>query len=149
MTIKEWRDDLIDECEIPLWKFLRITHYYTERVGIYVACGGDGWKPGDRDFWLTEDAFKGIRKGQYVAELERLLKYYANVPVWNVCAEWMHTDLTATGNGRGAVVCLTARCHMKDIREALAQEKADRRREKRREYARKRRAKEHEQMDTQ
>ena len=114
MTINEWQNDLIGECEIPLWKFLRITHYYTERVGIYVV-SGDDWQKGDHDFWLTEDVFKGIRQGQYVAELERLLKYYADVPVWNVCAEWKHTDLTGSGNGRGAVVCLTARCYMKDI----------------------------------
>ena len=140
MTIYEWMNDLIGECEIPLWKFLRITHYYTERVGIYVI-SGDDWQKGDHDFWLTEDVFKGIRQGKPQTELERLLKYYANVPVWNVCAEWKHTDLAATGNGRGAVVCLTARCHMKDIREALAQEKADRRREQKRAYKEKRRAK--------
>lgn len=140
MTIAEWKDDKLAECEIPLWKFLRITHYYTERVGIYVV-PGDNWQKGDHDFWLSRDVFNGIRTGKYVSELERLLKYYADVPVWNVCAEWTHEDLHATGNGRAAVTWLTARCHYNDIRAGLAQEKADRRRAQRREYSRKRREK--------
>lgn len=140
MTIQEWRDEKLDEHHIPLWKFLRVTHYYTERVGIYVV-SGDNWQKGDHDFWLSRDVFNGIRTGKYVSELERLLKYYADVPVWNVCAEWMHEDLHATGNGRAAVTWLTARCHYNDIRAGLAQEKADRRRAQRREYSRKRREK--------
>lgn len=140
MTIDEWRNEKLGEHHIPLWKFLRITHYYTERVGIYVV-SGDNWQKGDHDFWLSQDVFAGIRKGKYQAELERLLKYYADVPVWNVCAEWTHVELTASGNGRGAVTWLTARCNYDDIREGLAREKADRRRAQRREYDRKRREK--------
>lgn len=51
MTIDEWRNDKLKlgEHHIPLWKFLRITHYYTERVGIYVV-SGDNWQKGDHDF---------------------------------------------------------------------------------------------------
>lgn len=140
MTIEEWRDDKLGEHQIPLWKFLRIIHYYTERVGIYVVSGGN-WQPGERDFWLSKDVFKGISDGQYQAELERLLRYYADVPVWNVCAEWTNDGLRANGNGQSAVTWLTARCHYYDIREGLAQEKADRRREQKRQYERKRREK--------
>lgn len=61
MTVQEWRDDLIDECKIPLWKFLRITHYYTERIGIYVV-SGQNWQKGDHDFWLSRDVFGDYRK---------------------------------------------------------------------------------------
>ena len=140
MTIDEWRNEKLGEHHIPLWKFLRITHYYTERVGIYVVAG-TGWVKGDRDFWLSRDVFNGICSGKYQAELERLLKYYANVPVWNVCAEWVEADLISNTSGRKVSTWLTARCHYDDIREGLAQEKADRRREQRREYERRRREK--------
>lgn len=102
---------------------------------------GDDWRPGDHDFWLSLDVFKGIRIGQYQEELERLLKYYADVPVWNVCAEWTQDGLRGNGNGHNAVTWLTARCHYRDIREGMAKEKADRRREQRREYERRRREK--------
>ena len=141
MTIQEWREEKLGENHIPLWKFLRVTHYYTERVGVYVVSGGNNWQPGDHDFWLSQNVFKGIRSGKYLEELERLLKYYADVPVWNVCAEWSCEDMHASGNGRAAVTWLTARCHYDDIRAGLAQEKADRRREQRREYERRRREK--------
>lgn len=147
MTIQEWRDEKLGEHHIPLWKFLRITHYYTERVGIYVV-SGDNWKAGDHDFWLSRNVFKGIRSGAYQAELERLLKYYADVPVWNVCAEWTCDDYPGGINGRSAVTWLTARCHYDDIRAGLAQEKADRRREQKREYEQRRRAKKREQVDS-
>lgn len=138
MTIKEWRDEKLGEYHIPLWKFLRIIHYYTERVGIYVVAG-ENWKSGEHDFWLSRDAFKGINTGENWTELERLLKYYADVPVWNVCAEWTYDEFN--GDGHHAVTWLTARCYYCDIREGLAREKADRRREQRREYQRRRREK--------
>ena len=141
MTIKEWRDEKLGEHHIPLWKFLRVTHYYTERVGIYVVSGGANWQPGDHDFWLSKNVFKGIFPGKHPEELERLLKYYADVPVWNVCAEWSHDDMFASDNGQAVFTWLTARCHYDDIRAGLAQEKADRRREQRREYERRRREK--------
>ena len=147
MTIQEWREEKLGEHRIPLWKFLRITHYYTERVGIYVVSSCK-WQPGERAFWLSKDVFKGIRTGQYQSELERLLKYYADVPVWNVCAEWTNDGLRADGNGYSAVTWLTARCHYCDIREGLAQEKADRRKEQKREYERRRREKKREQVDS-
>lgn len=140
MTLEEWRNDKLGEHEIPLWKFLRITHYYTERVGIYVV-SGDNWQPGDHDFWLSRDVFKGIRTGKRLEELERMLKYYADVPVWNVCAEWEYEMFQPTVSGRLAVTCLTARCNYDNIREGLAREKADRRREQNRESARRRRMK--------
>lgn len=146
MTIQEWREEKLGEHHIPLWKFLRITHYYTERVGVYVV-SGDNWQPGDHDFWLSRNVFKGIRSGEYLEELERLLKYYADVPVWNVCAEWTNEDMYASGNGHTAVTWLTARCNYDDIRAGLAQEKADRRREQRREYERRRREKKTEGWD--
>lgn len=143
MTIQEWREEKLGEHHIPLWKFLRVTHYYTERVGIYVV-SGDNWQPGDHDFWLSRNVFKGIRSGKYLEELDRLLKYYADVPVWNVCAEWTSDDIYASSNGRTAVTWLTARCHYDDIRAGLALEKADRRREQNRESARRRRMKKNE-----
>lgn len=146
MTIQEWKDEKLGEHEIPLWKFLRVTHYYTERVGVYVV-SGDNWQPGDHDFWLSRNVFKGIRSGKYLEELERLLKYYADVPVWNVCAEWTDEGMYTSDNGRTVVTWLTARCHYDDIRAGLAQEKADRRREQRRDYERRRREKKTEGLD--
>jgi hypothetical protein len=140
MTVQEWRDDLIDECKIPLWKFLRITHYYTERVGIYVV-SGQNWQRGDHDFWLSRDVFGDYLKKDGSAELSRLLKYYADVPVWNVCADWAIDMLHPGISGKPAVTWLTARCDYDDIRAGLAQEKADRRMEQRREYEKRRRAK--------
>lgn len=63
MTIQEWREEKLGEHHIPLWKFLRVTHYYTERVGVYVVSGGANWQPGDHDFWLSKNVFKGISSG--------------------------------------------------------------------------------------
>lgn len=138
MTVNEWLNDRIDECQIPLWKFLRIIHRYTERVDIYVVSGMEGFKDNVKDFWLTTDVFKE-EKGGGQPELERILKYYADVPVWNVCSEWGHEYLPCAGKGRRAVTMLTSRCHYKDIQNAFKAEKADKRREQRREYDRKRR----------
>ena len=149
MTLKEWDDK---SGKLPLWQFLRSIHYYTELVKIYVVIGDawlDDYKEGRRrnlsDFWLTENAFDGMRGGGETPELERLLKYYADVPVWNVCGEFTERPYYdhckwdgKRMQGRHITSCITARVHFRDIRDAYYREKTDIQREKRREYNKKR-----------
>jgi hypothetical protein len=79
------------------------------------------------DFYLTE-------RYSYtdVAEGKRLLKYYKDVPVWNL-AVWMDCDLYSK-YGRAIYTGIEAHCHYKDIRDGYLAEKADKKREQRREY---------------
>lgn len=151
MTLEEWREK---DCKMPLWQFLRTIHYYTELVKIYVVIGDawlDDYKAGKKrrdlsDFWLTENAFEGVRGGGDYSEVERLLNYYADAPVWNICGEFTtrpYYDNHFTFDkkhmqGRQITSCITARVHFRDIRDAYYREKADIQREKRREYNRKR-----------
>ena len=142
MTLDEWKDS--DEWNMPLWKFLRCTHYYTERVAIYVV-GGSRQAMEDKisSFYLTEDAFKGVFHNDY-SEVERLLKYYADAPVWNICGEFTvdirdHCDYNGKRiSGRHVTACVTARVHYDDIRSGYLAEKADIKKAKRKEYAKKR-----------
>lgn len=151
MTLEEWNKS---ESKIPLWQFLKTIHYFTERTMIYVVIG-DAWieekQKGNKrlhDFWLTEDAFKGVWEDDY-SEVERLLNYYADAPVWNICGEFtikpydnhMTWDRKRI-NGRHITSCITARVYFRDIRNAWYREKADIQRMKRAEYNRKRKEKE-------
>ena len=156
MTLKEWKDS---EYKLPLWKFLRSIHYYTERVMIYVVIG-DAWleeeKNGNKrihDFWLTEDAFEGIWNNDY-SEVERLLEYYADVPVWNVCGEFTekpygdHCKWNGKRiNGRHITSCITARVYFRDIRDAWYREKANIQRMKRAERNKKKKEQGSENVD--
>ena len=58
-------------------------------------------------------------------EKERLLKYYKDVPVWNITA-WHDVDCREISYG------IEARCHYKDVREGYLAEKADLKRAKER-----------------
>ena len=130
MTLKEYD---AKPCKIPLWQFLKIVHAYTERVKIYVVIGPE-WINYKRlsDFWLTENAFKGIWQNDW-SEVERLLEYYADAPVWNVCGEW-EQEPGYRINGRQITSCITARVHFSDIKDAYFREKADEQRRKKRDY---------------
>lgn len=139
---------------VPLWQFLRCIHEYTTLVKIYVVLG-NAWieerKNGHRihDFWLTENAFqrtpdsKGIDK---FPEVDRLLEYYADVPLWNVTAEFTrepfydnHYDYKNMKiPGHHMTSCIVARCYFKDLRDAYYREKNDIQRKKKREYNRQR-----------
>ena len=59
------------------------------------------------------------------SEQERLLKYYKDVPVWNITA-WHDVDCREIRYG------IEARCHYKDVREGYLAEKADLKRAKER-----------------
>ena len=73
------------------------------------------------------------------AETERLLKYYKDVPVWNLHV-WMDETCLTMGAGRAVFFGIQANCHYKDIREGYLAEKADLRRAKQKEYRQKRKA---------
>lgn len=111
---------------IPLWKFLKLCHGYTELVGIYVVSKGTR-KPG---FWLTSNAFREAAENENTdvrwPEVERLLKYYADVPVWNICCELESSpspDMRAKGHY--AVAGIVARCQYKDLNRARSREIRD------------------------
>ena len=131
MTLDEFNNK---SDKIPLWQFLKIIHAYTERVKIYVVIGAE-WINYKRmnDFWLTENAFKGIWEKDF-SEVKRLLEYYADAPVWNVCAEWEQENFYKVRSGHQVTSCVTARVHFSYIKDAYFREKADRERKRKQEY---------------
>lgn len=131
MTLDEFNNK---SGKIPLWQFLKIIHAYTERVKIYVVIGAEciNYKRMN-DFWLTENAFKGIWEYNF-SEVKRLLEYYADAPVWNVCAEWGQEDFYRVRSGHQVTSCVTARVQFSDIKDAYFREKADRERKRKQEY---------------
>ena len=119
------------ESEITIERLMNVVHSYTDPIRIKVVMG-DAWLKCDEakhmhDFYLTE------RYGYTdVAEGERLLKYYKDVPVWNLVV-WMDCDLCSK-NGRAIYTGIEAHCYYRDIREGYLAERADIKRESRREY---------------
>lgn len=116
------------EYEITIEKLLNVVHSYTDPIRITVVMD---------DAWLTCDEAKRMHNFtltkcytyQDKEETERLLKYYKDVPVWNLVA-WHDVDCREIRYG------IEAHCHYKDIREGWLAEKADIKRQKRREYRR-------------
>jgi hypothetical protein len=123
------------EYEITIEKLLNVVHSYTDPIRIRVVIG-DAWLTceearGTRrlyDFYLTK-AFRRYTVDGDI-EAERLLKYYKDVPVWNLTA-WHDVDCGEIRYG------IEAKCYYKDIREGYLAEKADRKREQQRAYRRK------------
>lgn len=120
------------EYEITIEKLLRVVHNYTNPIRISVVMG-DAWLTCDeastrrmKDFYLTKNYNYHDK-----AETERLLKYYKDVPVWNITA-WHEVDCREIRYG------VEARCHYKDLREGYLAEKADIKRAKQREYRKRR-----------
>lgn len=118
--------------EITVEKLMDIVHNYTDPIRICVVMG-DAWLTCDeakrmRDFVLTERYSYRDQK-----EKERLLKYYRDVPVWNLTV-WVDKYPFASVNGRSLFMGIEARCHYKDIREGWLAERADRERERKRAY---------------
>ena len=120
-----------NESEITIERLMNVVHNYTDPIRIRVVMG-NAWLTCEeakhmRDFYLTE------RYGYTdAAERERLLKYYKDVPVWNL-AVWMDCDLYSK-YGRAIYTGIEAHCNYKDIREGYLAERADIKRESRREY---------------
>ena len=122
------------EYEIPLWKFFKIIHIYTERVAIKVVTNSDyniarndGFPKGE--YYLSEDIFGGYGK----AEEERMLKYYKDAPIWNVHIAWDYCH-ARKGNGGAYVPVIVGNVKYADIREGWLAEKNDIRKAKQREY---------------
>ena len=119
--------------EITIEKLLRVVHNYTNPIRIYVVVGDERWDCDEarrmHDFELTH-CYSYYDK----EETERLLKYYKDVPVWNLTA-WHDVDCREIRYG------IEAHCHYRDVREGYLAEKADKRRAKQREYRKRRKEK--------
>lgn len=120
-----------NEHEITVEKLLNIVHQYTERIKIYVVGDRKSIEDKVHEFYLTEDFCKNQE------EIDRVLKYYAKVPVWN-----LHVGLDEgvmreeIGFCRTFTTSIVANCHYEDMREGFLAEKEDKRKERQREHQR-------------
>lgn len=133
------------EYEITVEMLLNLVHTYTTRIIISVVMG-DAWRsfPETKrmhDFKLTNDRFGYISKARTAKdheesekERDRLLKYYGDCPVWNLT-----TSLSYDWQNSTYVPAIEVHCHYRDIRDGWLAERAEIKREKQREYYRKRR----------
>ena len=123
--------------EITVEKLFNVVHRSTEPIKIYVVAGAEGLQDKVKDFYITEN----IAKSQ--EEIDRVMKYYADVPVWN-----LHIDFDEMRCRTGKVICnsliasIVANCHYKDVREGYLREKEDVRKQKRKEYRERQKVKE-------
>lgn len=135
---------MIGEDEVSVEKLMHIVHSYTDPIRICVVMG---------DAWLTCDEAKHMHdfelvhcyRGHDCSEEDertynRLMKYYKDCPVWNLTV-WCDGAYCST-RGRQFLFGIEARCYYKDIREGYLKEQADIRREKRREYRRRKKEQE-------
>lgn len=125
--------------EITIEKLIDVVHNYTDPIRIEVIMG-DAWMTCEearrmRNFILTKSYSYRDK-----AEEDRLLKYYKDVPVWNLTV-WTDGP-ESSPKGRAFHCGIQAECHYKDIREGWLAERADIRRAKRREYRKKQKAQE-------
>ena len=118
-----------NDYEISISKLLNVVHSSTELIKIRVIADAAMFEDKTHEFYLTNN-FSESRE-----EIERILKYYSDVPVWNIDFE---NTLNYPKKGRGVMAAIVANCHYSDIREALLREKEDIRKEKRKEYRRRR-----------
>lgn len=120
-----------NEYEITVEKLLNIVHRYTERIKIYVVGDRKSIEDKVHEFYLTEDFCKNQK------EIDRVLKYYAKVPVWN-----LHVGLDeklvqdSESLCRTIITSIVANCHYEDMREGFLTEKEDKRKEWQRERQR-------------
>lgn len=115
--------------EITASKLLKVVHRSTERIKIHVVSDAAMIADKQHEFYITENFSKSRE------EIDRVLKYYGDTPVWNIHIEF---DNVLDYPGRGVIAAIVANCHYSDIREGFEREKADRRKEKRKEYYRRR-----------
>lgn len=120
-----------NEYEITVQKLLKVVHRSTERIKIHVVSDIEMFKDNRRhEFNITENF------SENESEINRVLKYYGDVPVWNI-----HVDIDnaySNHKGRFSVVSIVANCYYSDAREGFLREKDDLRKAKRREYNRRR-----------
>lgn len=121
------------ENEITIEKLLNVVHSYTDSVRICVVLGDARLKFAEannmHDFLLTDRCRWTDRE-----EVERLMKYYKDVPVWNLTV-WVDGPVSID-RGRTFYAGIEARCNYEDIREAYLIEKEDLKKERKREAAR-------------
>ena len=123
---------MIEDYSITVEKLLKVVHRHTTIVKIK-CIGAFEFREQDKvrhDFFLTEDSGKNEKE----LETQRLLKYYGNVPVWNLHIE--HEGVR-TEHGYGIRPCLIANCHYSDARAGYLKEKQDVKKAKQKEYRQK------------
>lgn len=124
-----------NKCEITIEKLLPLVHSYTDPIKIRVVIG-DSWLTCDEAKHMSDFDLTSFYTWMNKEETERLLKYYKDVPVWNLCV-WVNGAFSSD-KGRAVYMGIEAHCHYKDIREGWLAEKADIKRQKQREYYKKR-----------
>jgi hypothetical protein len=124
------------EYSITIEKLLNIVHSYTDPIRINVIIDNPGLIYEEairmKDFALTS-----CLKRDNETETERLLKYYKDVPVWNLTV-WH--DFTYFDNGdyrSGFAYGIQANCYYSDIRNGYLAEKVDIAKKKRKEQRQK------------
>lgn len=134
---------LVRECneyEITVEKLLKIVHHYTEKIVIHVVSDMEMIQDGAKEFDITRNFSKSQE------EMDRVLKYYGDVPVWNLTAGFESEHLSGV-KGEHIVCYIKARCHYRDAREGFLREKEDLRKERRKEYRRRRKEGEQDAVD--
>lgn len=123
--------------EITVEKLFNVVHRYTDPIKIHVVPDIEAFQDKVKEFYITENFAKSQD------EIDRVLKYYADVPVWNLHIEFDATRCkSGEVNCHGLIASIAANCHYKDVREGYLREKEDRRREKRKEYRERKKEKE-------
>ena len=82
------------EHEVTIEHLIKLVHAYTDPIRIHVVMNGMGKfdeVKNMHDFDLVDRLFKGSRQSD--KEMDRLMKYYKDVPVWN----WMEHILQTKG----------------------------------------------------
>ena len=119
--------------DITMRQFLKCFHKYTEWVDIKIV-NDEFTEYRNIPQYLSRDLFHGIDYGEQ--EIERLVKYYGDVPVWNV-----HADIESAGrnyrdmhNGNFFTPIICGNVHFSDIKDAWFREKEDKKRNRDRQY---------------
>lgn len=130
--------------EITIENLIGLVHSYTDPVRIIVIMRDARLKFAEanymHDFMLTECCRLTDNE-----EVKRLMKYYKDVPVWNLTV-WVDGPVS-TDRGRTFFAGIEARCDYEDIREAYLREKEDLKKERKREANRRYREKQKEEEE--
>lgn len=123
-----------NEYEMTISKLLNVVHSSTVLIKIRVISDAAMFEDKMHEFYLTSN-FLGSRE-----EIDRVLKYYSDVPVWNIYVDYVDFENTLNYPQKGwnVMAVIVANCHYSDIREGLLREKEDIRKEKCREYRQRR-----------
>lgn len=120
-----------NEYEITIEKLLNIVHRYTDRIKIHVVSDRKSMEDKVHEFYLTENLCKNQE------ETDRVLKYYAKVPVWNLHVG-LDEELIQEERSlcRTVITSIVANCHYEDMREGFLAEREDKCKERQRERQR-------------